>query len=198
MDCLSGVCGTYGESPYERESSRIKRNIEIFRSIPGIYLEIRLDENGKFDKRDLDRIFGRPIDEIREEEAIRKENEKLVDEWVGPTANDIILDCLNLLEEVRRNNRKKVRSHRHGKEEEKLSKIYKDAVDRMAMKFKCPSKYASKIYGKLKVDIINEWWWNITVPMKDMMAAAHIEFDGDKFIVEGKELKVSDFLGPGN
>ena len=193
--CLSGVCRC-DDDDYDHEAWRIKHRIEMFRSVPGIYLELKLDENGKFDKRDLDRVFGRPIDEIRKEEAIRKENEKLVDEWVGPTAKDIILDCLNLLAEVRRNSRKKVSSHRRDKVEEKLSKIYKDAVDRMAMKFKCPTKYASKIYGKIKVDIIDEWWWNITVPMKDMMAAAKIEFDGEKFTVDGKDIPVSAFLGP--
>ena len=90
-NCLSGCVRTDDED-IDYEAWRVKRQIEIFRSVPGIHLEIKLDANGKFDKRDLDRVFGRPIDEIREEERIRQEQEKLVSEWVGPTANDIILD----------------------------------------------------------------------------------------------------------
>ena len=194
-NCLSGVCYC-GEDEYDHEAWRIKHRIEMFRSIPGIYLELKLDKDGKFDKRDLDRAFGRPIDEIRKEEAIRKENEKAVDEWVGPTANDIILDCLNLLRKVRNENIKKLHSHLHGREEERIKKEYVAAIDRMAMKFRCPAKIAVKLKRVGRTEIQDDWWWVIMVPMKDMLEAAKIKFDGDKFTVDGKDIPVSEFLGP--
>ena len=194
-NCLSGCVRTDDED-IDYEAWRVKRQIEIFRSVPGIHLEIKLDANGKFDKRDLDRIYGRPIDEIREEERIRQEQEKLVSEWVGPTANDIILDCLNLLQKVRNENIKNLHSHLHGREEERIKKMYKDSVDRMAMKFKCPAKIAVNLRRCGKTEVLNDWWWNIMVPMRDMMDAAKIEFDGEKFTVDGKVIPVSEFLGP--
>ncbi len=194
-DCLSGCVRTDDED-IDYEAWRTKNRIEIFRSVPSIHLEIKLDENGKFDKRDLDRIFGRPIDEIREEERIREEQEKLVSEWVGPTPNDIILDCLNLLQKVCKENIKNLHSHLHGREEERIKKLYKDSVDRMAMKFKCPANIAVKLRRCGKTEVLNNWWWVIMVPMKDMLDAAKIEFDGEKFTVDGKVIPVSDFLGP--
>ena len=44
-----------------------------------------------------------------------------------------------------------------------------------------------------KAKFLDQYWCEVTVPMKDMLAAANITFDGVKFSVNGKDIPLSDF-----
>jgi hypothetical protein len=61
----------------------------------------------------------------------------------------------------------------------------------MAMKFRCPAKIAVKLNRVGRTEIQDDWWWVIMVPMKEMLEAAKIKFDGEKFTVDGKVIPVS-------
>lgn len=191
-NCLSGVVRLSPEEEMWRdrqwEFSQFWRNLEARKMV------VRLGEDGKLDREWLDRHWGRPIDVIREEEEWEAHQKKLVEEWEGPTAQDIILDCLTLLKTVREENRAQLRSHKYPiVDPEKRKKLYLETVNkRMAMKFTCPYEISRKMICKAKV--IDKYWCEVEIPMTQMLEAAHILFDGDKFIVDGKEILIEDFI----
>ena len=191
-NCLSGVVRLSPEEEMWRdrqwEFSQFWRNLEARKIV------VRLGEDGKLDREWLDRHWGRPIDVIREEEEWEAHQKKLVEEWEGPTAQDIILDCLTLLKTVREENRAQLRSHKYPiVDPEKRKKLYLETVNkRMAMKFTCPYEISRKMICQAKV--IDKYWCEVKIPMTQMLEAAHILFDGDKFIVDGKEILIEDFI----
>lgn len=189
-DCLSGIVRT--SDPEEQYREEVYRFITGYRQMrKRLRLDLKLTD-GKPDKQYMDYLYGRPIDEIRAEEEERRRKEQEVDAWTEPDAHTIILDCLNGLHTLRQASKKKVRSPKYRVDPEKVKKLYLDAVEtRMAMKFRCPAKYARNMICKAKV--LDQYWYEVTVPMKEMLAAANITFDGVKFSVNGKDIPLSDF-----
>lgn len=184
-DCLSGVvrASTPEEEYWEAYERFYRQRRWLVEKV--LRTEAKLGVDGKLDREFLDRVWGKPIDEIRREEEWRKKQEKAVEDWVGPTVQDILTDCVNLLRQAKEGN--------PGLDPSKAKKFYKETVyKRMAMKFRCPAKIGVKLICKAKV--LDDYWYDVTVPMKEMLEAARIGFDGEKFYVGGKGIRLEDLM----